>query len=589
MSPKSSMKSQQTCGSRANTMLAHFFDRVEQSTWRLYRIDPERLRREEDLRAALLRRLILGTSLLVALYASLALARVLSSRFFPYDALELALTLAFCRWLLRHGRTSSATMLLLVVLSHPAGFAVAEHGIGGPAAALFLPSLLVCGLLVGGYFLSSWTVICCLVLLFVAIRAAWGQPASWSPGELLGPLLFWWVLFAAVGWLVHLFTVHLERRWQVEHRQTSALKRMLTVMASPPALETLLDRILAVIGDELGAAQVSLWQFQGHDDQGDLIATTAIAEDAADQAPRPGPGARSIRQELAGGSKVVQIAAPQHDPRVRDWPRLFSAQTAELCLLPIPVAADSAQIMGIDFHEPARFSQEQIELARLLALQLGIFLQVRQLASQERGAAIVEERNRMAQEIHDNLAQGLTGIVVQLNAAEALLARGPEAVQRHLVAARDLARASLGEARRSVWALRPIALAEGSLATALAGVVDQFTVGTAAEIGLVVAGDVRPLPPDVELNILRIGQEAVTNAVRHARAQRITVQLDYEPTHVRLRIEDNGSGEIPAATACGGGAGLSGMDRRARQVGGELTVRGMHGQGTRIELSVPTS
>jgi hypothetical protein len=171
-------------------MTASSFERLEEWTWRLYRIEPARLRREEDLRAVLLRRLLLATGVVCLLYVALVASGGLSSGIFPYDVIELALTVVVCQWLLRRDKVSTATVLLLVVLSHPAGFAVAEHGIGSPAPSLFLPSLLVCGLLVGGYFLSSWTAICCLVLLWVAVRASWRQPEAPGVLELLRPLLF---------------------------------------------------------------------------------------------------------------------------------------------------------------------------------------------------------------------------------------------------------------------------------------------------------------------------------------------------------------------------------------------------------------
>jgi signal transduction histidine kinase len=569
-------------------MIARFFERLERWTCRLYRIDPARLRREEDLRAALLRRVIVAAGLACLLYVALVAVGVLSSSIFPFDAIELALTLVVCQWLLHRGKVSTATVLLLVVLSHPAGFAVAEHGIASPAPSLFLPSLLVCGLLVGGYFLSSWTAICCLVLLWVAVRVWWRQPEPPGVLELIRPLLFWSLMFAAVGWLVHLFTVHLERRLQVERGQTSALRRMLTVMVAETPLEGLLDRLLGVIGDELGAAHVSLWQFHGSDKQVTLMATTARGDEVFDDATWSALDASSIRQDFARSPQVIQIALPQSDARVCGWPLLFSNQTSELCLVPIIVGSAAVGMIGIDYHHIARFSQERIELAQVLALQLSLFLQICNMAKRERGAAITEERNRMAQEIHDSLAQGLTGIVIQLNAAQALLSGNPVAAEKHLATARDLARASLGEARRSIWALRPLALEEGNLAMALACVVDQLTSGENTQIAFAITGEIRSLPPYIELNILRIGQEAITNAVRHSRGSRVSVRLHYDQASLQLEIEDNGSGDIALTkSSSDGGLGLPGMEERAQRLGGRFSLCSIPGQGTLLTVTVP--
>jgi hypothetical protein len=136
-------------------MIARSLEWLEKWTWKLYRIDPERLNREEDLRAPLLRRLMLATGAVCILYVLLVAAGWLSNPSFPYDVIELSLTLLACRSLLHRGNVSTATVLLLVVMSHPAAFAVARYGIASPAPSLFLPSLLVCGLLVGGYFLNG--------------------------------------------------------------------------------------------------------------------------------------------------------------------------------------------------------------------------------------------------------------------------------------------------------------------------------------------------------------------------------------------------------------------------------------------------
>ena len=175
----------------------------------------------------------------------------------------------------------------------------------------------------------------------------------------------------------------------------------------------------------------------------------------------------------------------------------------------------------------------------------------------------------MAREIHDTLAQAFTGIVLQLGAAERLLTEEPGRGQEHLQNARDLAREGLAEARRSVQALRPQALEKEDLAGALAKMTEQLNAGQATRIEFRLHGVPRPLPPDVADHLLRIGQEALTNALRHAQAS----------------VEDDGRGfamETPRQTE---GSGLTGLRERAGIIGAELTVASRPGSGTRVELS----
>jgi len=166
-----------------------------------------------------------------------------------------------------------------------------------------------------------------------------------------------------------------------------------------------------------------------------------------------------------------------------------------------------------------------------------------------------------------------------------MLTRDEAAARRHLSMARALARASLNEARRSVWALPPLALDEGSLPAALQRIARELSTGDEVDIAITVTGDPRPLPADVELNILRIGQEAMTNAVRHSQCRRITLDLRYDLDAVRLAVEDNGTGVPLRAQAQG--TGLVGMDERARRLGGELQIDSLAEKGTRVSLTVP--
>jgi signal transduction histidine kinase len=195
--------------------------------------------------------------------------------------------------------------------------------------------------------------------------------------------------------------------------------------------------------------------------------------------------------------------------------------------------------------------------------------------------AVLEERNRLAREIHDTLAQGFTGIVIQLEAAEDTLAEDEkEAALAHLARARELARDSLAEARRSVQALRPLALERDDLPGALRRSVEQLTAGTAISIEVVISGLPVTLSEQVENELLRIGQEAVNNAVKHAGATAVMVELSYETNGVTLMIQDNGRGFDSHQPAPG--FGLAGMRERANRIGAEIMIDSQPGGGTTV-------
>ena len=214
------------------------------------------------------------------------------------------------------------------------------------------------------------------------------------------------------------------------------------------------------------------------------------------------------------------------------------------------------------------------------------------LLQQTRDLAVLQERNRMAREIHDTLAQGFTGIVVQLEAGEQVMEESPEELKGHISRARELARNSLQEARRSVWGLLPRSLEGQSLESALKEEVDQFASAGPGSTSFKVVGQRRDLPTDVQAALFRICQESLTNIRRHAQAQQVFVDLSFDRDCVRLGIRDDGGGFARSAARSSdgqGGFGLSGMEQRAAILGGTLEITSPEGEGTRVEVSIPTS
>ncbi|MEH2406744.1 AAA family ATPase [Nostoc sp.] len=201
-------------------------------------------------------------------------------------------------------------------------------------------------------------------------------------------------------------------------------------------------------------------------------------------------------------------------------------------------------------------------------------------------ASILEERNRMAREIHDTLAQSFTGILLQVGAATQVLTDDPEATQIHLEMIEELARAGLAGARRSVSALRPRLLEEGNLESALHRIVAQMRSTTDTALICETQGIAYSLPTEVENNLLRIGQEALTNAIKYACASKIRVELVYKETQCILQIKDDGRGFGVGSIPLSGGFGLLGMSERSEHIGAQLTIQTQPGQGTEIIVTI---
>ncbi|OUL32016.1 serine/threonine protein kinase [Nostoc sp. RF31YmG] len=200
--------------------------------------------------------------------------------------------------------------------------------------------------------------------------------------------------------------------------------------------------------------------------------------------------------------------------------------------------------------------------------------------------SILEERNRMAREIHDTLAQAFTGILVHMGTVSRLVTTNPQAIQTHINTVRDLARTGLTEARRSVAALRPQSLEDGNLWTALQRFVADIQSSTETSLICDIIGTPYTLPPETENNLLRIAQEAFTNSIRYANAKEIRIELVYEPTQFCLRIRDNGQGFEANHTTLNRGFGLLGITERAERIGAQLSIESRLGQGTETSVSV---
>lgn len=240
-------------------------------------------------------------------------------------------------------------------------------------------------------------------------------------------------------------------------------------------------------------------------------------------------------------------------------------------------------------REIGELSEANRRLEQMMEENAGLHAQ---LVVQAREAGIVDERQRMAGEIHDTLAQGLMGILAQLEAADLAEHDGPRR-RRHLGLAKELARESLAEARRSVQALRPRRLESARLPEALRELAKQWTQTSGIPVRAEVDGEPSPLQPALEVVLFRAAQEALANTAKHADAAQVGMTLTYMHDQVSLDVLDDGKGfdpdgvESAPAPAIGSGYGLAAMRHRLRQVGGHLEIESTPGDGTTVSASVP--
>ena len=236
----------------------------------------------------------------------------------------------------------------------------------------------------------------------------------------------------------------------------------------------------------------------------------------------------------------------------------------------------------------AELEETNTRLQQALSENAGLHAQ---LVAQAREAGALDERARLAREIHDTLAQGLTGIVAQLQAAERRVGDDSE-LRTRIEKSMTLARDSLAEARRSVDALRPGALEFADLPIALKAEADRWASDTGVRVDVLTTGEPVHLHPESEAALLRTAQEALTNVAKHADATRVAITLSYMGDVVTLDVRDDGRGFVAASSpvrpADGTGFGLVGMRQRLAAVAGTLEIESEPGGGTALSATVPT-
>jgi signal transduction histidine kinase len=356
--------------------------------------------------------------------------------------------------------------------------------------------------------------------------------------------------------------------------------------------------IVNAIGTHLATANVSqigLWEILLQGAGGRPTAVSLLAAWTAKQNESWRPGL----QLTADTTGSLNRLSPENSLQIKaiDLPaaekQSWEALGARSALL-IPLVTPSGSWVGLlTITSPASggLSRGSERDFVTIAAQVSLVLDNLRLVAQAQETAVLRERQRLAREIHDTLAQGFTSIVMHLEAAEQALPTDEQITLRHLDQARSTARDSLAQARRVVDDLRPELLESTPFDQAIARVVEQWAAHSGVAAEFKVTGEIRPLHPQVEVTLLRSCQEALANIRKHAQATTVCVTLSYLGDTIILDVEDNGVGLAqPAATPDGltsGGFGLVAMRERVAQLGGELFVESEPGEGTTLSISLP--
>jgi len=380
---------------------------------------------------------------------------------------------------------------------------------------------------------------------------------------------------------------------QLAQGQAEALKVSLDALAKESAPDRLVEHVLRNITRQLTAHSCGLWL---RNEGSDSISFEVAFEEGRLLSKSDETLAKiSPTLKLADvwlWPEVLRLGKPAVLEDVRQGPdfpwraHVVSLGVISILIVPMLIAGQVEGVIGIRFTSKRTFRAEEMELAQALAHQAMLAIQLGRLSRQNRQAAVAAERNRLARDIHDTLAQGFTGVIVQLEAVEEAIDQGLTAKAGECLArAGALARESLQEARRSVRALRPLPLQDTDLCEALQSLIRKMTAGTGVEAEFHVRGQLPELAPEWEENLLRIGQEVLTNVLRHAQASKFKAKLDFEKDAIHLVLCDNGKGFDPAARH--DGFGVQGMKERVEAMGGRLSIRSARNEGTVISIALP--
>jgi signal transduction histidine kinase len=378
-------------------------------------------------------------------------------------------------------------------------------------------------------------------------------------------------------------------------KANEALRGCLDALASVPELDEFLGQVMGAITRQLGAVSslLRVRNFEQNTLPVELVFQNGRVM-TPDEAKFPDCWrSLSLVEQRAAcfldqPTTVTRILDP-HSPipeALRFY--LLGLGVKTLLIIPLTSGGQANGQLSFRFTEERDFDPEELEIARALAIPASLAIHLTRLARTARQSAVLEERNQLAAEIHDALAQSFTGISMQLGVAEEQLAAKEGDPLCQIQRANEIAKFGLAEARRSILSLRSNSIEELGLTRTLTRLVEHSNVGGRLRCDF--RSDNIPeesLPLRIQHELLRFAQEAISNAVRHAKPTVVNVTLRWEPPNLILKVKDNGSGISGASLVKSEGFGLSNMRTRASQIDGKLDIQTAAGRGTSIVLTVP--
>jgi signal transduction histidine kinase len=356
-----------------------------------------------------------------------------------------------------------------------------------------------------------------------------------------------------------------------------------------------LDRLLDAITHELNVHSVAVWSLDSRTGLATLEKTAYNGNvlSGVSQLKHPLAGREGIHKShlfakvLANGAIQIDDVSRTRllEPAIRRWLKLQRVKSM-LCV-PLRVGKKMTGALNIRVAKSGGMLASKTHLVHALADLVSLAIRLNGMLERKQENATMRERSRLASELHDSISQGLTAAVLQMEAAEHSLSSGADKAHSHLSLAESMVRQSHEELRRSVWALRPLSLEGRTLPEALRELAARLSGHEKLSVEFVQHGKSPVFSEEIDSNFLRITQEAVNNAIRHAMASKIKIELAYSARRKTLTISDNGVGFKTAAARAWHGAGLENMRERAARIGAQFSVHSARKRGTRVTVILP--
>jgi signal transduction histidine kinase len=377
-------------------------------------------------------------------------------------------------------------------------------------------------------------------------------------------------------------------------KANEALRGCLDALADVPKLDEFLGQITAAIADQLGAVSstLRLWDFEKNVWRLEFVFQDGQVM-SPDEAEYP-EAWRSLSLDEANFTltdqslSLLRVNDPNENVPEDRRSYLLGLGVKTVLVIPLISAGQALGRLTFRFNEERDALPEEFEIARALATQASLAIHLTRLAEAARQSAVLEERYRLAGEIHDSLAQNFSGISMQLFAAEEVIKNNRDDGLRYVERANDLARFGLAEARRSTLTLQSAVIEESGLVEALQMLVERSNIPDKIRCTFYSNGlRAGSLSNEVQQDLLRIAQEAISNAMRHAKPTAVRVSLRSSASNIALQIRDNGCGMVSEKLETGDGFGFANMRARANKLNAEIGIRTAPGRGTSVVVRLP--